>query len=97
MRIKFVFLSFCFIPLLYCADIIFSLQVHPDVRKYMLNAKRTATTVQGLEKQLMSPPVVATTCLSTDQYGYLYLQTIRSNNKSPLVQYFRAECSIIAL
>ena len=43
-------------------------QVHPDVRKYTLGAKRTATTVEGLEKQLMSPPVVATTCLSTDQY-----------------------------
>jgi hypothetical protein len=47
---------------------IFCLQVHPDVRKYTLGARRTATTVEGLERQLMSPPVVATTCLSTDQY-----------------------------
>jgi superfamily I DNA and/or RNA helicase len=43
-------------------------KIHPDVRKYTLGAKRTATTVERLEKQLMSPPVVATTCLSTDQY-----------------------------
>jgi len=50
-----------------CADPIIA-QVHPDVRKYTLNARRTATTVEQLEAQLMSPPVVATTCLSIDQY-----------------------------
>jgi DNA replication ATP-dependent helicase Dna2 len=43
-------------------------QVHPDLWKYTLGAKQKATTVEGLEKQLMLPPVVATTCLSTDQY-----------------------------
>jgi hypothetical protein len=42
-------------------------QVHPDVRKYMLNARRTATTVEQ-EAQFMSPPVVATTCLSIDHW-----------------------------
>ena len=43
-------------------------QVHLDVRKYTLNARRTATMVEQLEAQLMSPPAVATTCLSIDQY-----------------------------
>jgi DNA replication ATP-dependent helicase Dna2 len=57
--------------MLICCVVLLS-QVHPDVRKYTLGAKRTAATVEGLEKQLMSPPVVATTCLSTDQYVDVY-------------------------
>lgn len=78
--------------------------MHPDIRKYTLNAKRTATTVEGLERQLMSPPVVATTCLSTDQYvSHIFhptrLLSSKKNNYCSLnpVHYFRAECSIIAL
>ncbi|KDR70214.1 hypothetical protein GALMADRAFT_76567, partial [Galerina marginata CBS 339.88] len=43
-------------------------KVHPEVRKYTLSARRTPTTVEQLEKQLMDAPVVATTCLSVDQY-----------------------------
>lgn len=42
-------------------------KVHPDVRKYTPNAWRCATTVEQYEKFIMSPPVVATTCLSVDQ------------------------------
>ncbi|KAF8965377.1 AAA domain-containing protein [Flammula alnicola] len=43
-------------------------KVHPDVRKYTLDARRTAMTVEQLEVQVMAPPVVATTCLSIEQY-----------------------------
>ncbi|KAJ3750860.1 DNA replication factor Dna2-domain-containing protein [Lentinula detonsa] len=42
-------------------------KVHPDVRQFTLNDRRRATTVEQLEYQLMSPPVVATTCLSIDE------------------------------
>jgi len=42
-------------------------KVHPDVRRYTLNARKTASTVEALEMQLMAAPVVATTCLSVDQ------------------------------
>lgn len=42
-------------------------KVHPDVRRYTLNARKTASTVEVLEMQLMAAPVVATTCLSVDQ------------------------------
>ena len=47
-------------------------QVHPDVRKYTLESRKRASTVEQLEYQLMSPPVVATTCLSIDQYVFPY-------------------------
>ncbi|KAJ7212100.1 DNA replication factor Dna2-domain-containing protein, partial [Mycena pura] len=39
-------------------------KVHPDVQQFTLAARRTPTTVEQLEHQIMSPPVVATTCLS---------------------------------
>ncbi|KAL4079032.1 Dna2-domain-containing protein [Scleroderma citrinum] len=42
-------------------------KVHPDVRKLTLSARKTATTIEQLENQIMSPPVVATTCLTIDQ------------------------------
>lgn len=42
-------------------------QVHPDIHKYTLSARTDATTVEQLERQVMTPPVVATTCLSVDQ------------------------------
>ncbi|KIM55426.1 hypothetical protein SCLCIDRAFT_17374 [Scleroderma citrinum Foug A] len=42
-------------------------KVHPDVRKFTLSARKAATTIEQLENQLMSPPVVATTCLTIDQ------------------------------
>ncbi|KAJ8085344.1 DNA replication endonuclease-helicase Dna2 [Marasmius tenuissimus] len=42
-------------------------KVHPDVRHLTLSARIPATTVEQLEHQLMTPPVVATTCLSIDQ------------------------------
>ncbi|KAI5999994.1 Dna2-domain-containing protein [Pisolithus albus] len=36
-------------------------KVHPDARKFTLSARKTATTIEQLENQIMSPPVVATT------------------------------------
>ncbi|KAF7298895.1 DNA replication helicase [Mycena indigotica] len=41
-------------------------KVHPDAREFTLEARRTPTTVEQLEHQILSPPVVATTCLSVD-------------------------------
>ncbi|KAI0339345.1 Dna2-domain-containing protein [Trametopsis cervina] len=41
-------------------------KVHPDVHKLTLSALTAATTIEQLENQVMSPPVVATTCLSID-------------------------------
>ncbi|KAK7048375.1 DNA replication helicase [Favolaschia claudopus] len=41
-------------------------KVHPDIREFTLAARKTPTTVEQLEHQIMSPPVVATTCLSVD-------------------------------
>ena len=73
-------------------------QMHPDVRKYTVGARRTATTVVELERQLMSPPVVATTCLSTDQYVDIFFCLSRCPNyKFDPVHYFLAECLITAL
>ena len=46
-------------------------QVHPDARKYTLNARRTATTVEQLEAQSMFPILIATTCLSIDKCATL--------------------------
>ncbi|KAJ7644148.1 Dna2-domain-containing protein [Roridomyces roridus] len=39
-------------------------KVHPEVQEFTLAARRVPTTVEQLEHQIMSPPVVATTCLS---------------------------------
>ncbi|KAH7884747.1 Dna2-domain-containing protein [Phlebopus sp. FC_14] len=36
-------------------------KVQPDIRKFTLSERKTATTIEQLENQLMSPPVVATT------------------------------------
>ncbi|KAL5490161.1 DNA2 [Sanghuangporus weigelae] len=41
-------------------------KVHPDVRGFTLGAQEHAATVEQLEKQLLSSPVVAATALSTD-------------------------------
>ncbi|KAI0946663.1 hypothetical protein AcW1_010068 [Taiwanofungus camphoratus] len=41
-------------------------KIHPDVQKFTLSAQRRATTIEQLEHQVMTPPVVATTCLSID-------------------------------
>ncbi|KAG6893366.1 hypothetical protein C0992_010298, partial [Termitomyces sp. T32_za158] len=41
-------------------------KVHPDVHKFTLASRKQPTTIEQLEHQLMSPPVVATTCLSID-------------------------------
>ncbi|KAK0450380.1 DNA replication factor Dna2-domain-containing protein, partial [Desarmillaria tabescens] len=43
-------------------------KVHPEIRAMTLSAKREPTTVEQLEFQIMTPPVVATTCLSIDKY-----------------------------
>lgn len=44
-------------------------KVHPSVRKFTLKARRVASNIEQLEQQLMTPPVIATTCLSLDQYA----------------------------
>ncbi|EJD05682.1 Dna2-domain-containing protein [Fomitiporia mediterranea MF3/22] len=41
-------------------------KVHPNVQEFTLNAGERATTVEQLEHQLLRPPVVAATALSTD-------------------------------
>ncbi|KAG1804110.1 Dna2-domain-containing protein [Suillus subaureus] len=43
-------------------------KMHPGVRRFTLSERRLPTTVEELENQVISPPVVATTCLSIDQY-----------------------------
>ncbi|KAG1727676.1 Dna2-domain-containing protein [Suillus paluster] len=43
-------------------------KVHPSVRKFTLSGRRLPTTVEELENQVITPPVVATTCLTIDQY-----------------------------
>lgn len=44
-----------------------SAQVHPEIHQYTLAARKTAYTIEQLENQVMTPPVVATTCLTIDQ------------------------------
>ncbi|CDO74222.1 hypothetical protein BN946_scf184721.g1 [Trametes cinnabarina] len=41
-------------------------KIHPAIQKHTLAAKPLAKTIEQLEQQVMSPPVVATTCLSID-------------------------------
>lgn len=41
-------------------------KIHPDVHKFTLAHRKTPTTIEQLQQQLMAPPVVATTCLSVD-------------------------------
>ena len=49
-------------------------KMHPEVRKYTVGGSggqgtaRQPHTVEEMERQLLEPPVVATTCLSIDQY-----------------------------
>ncbi|KAM6495129.1 Dna2 domain containing protein [Amanita muscaria] len=43
-------------------------KVHPQLRKYTLAARTKAQTIEQLKGQLMTPPVVATTCLSIEHY-----------------------------
>ncbi|KAI0718426.1 Dna2-domain-containing protein [Cerioporus squamosus] len=42
-------------------------KIHPAAQKYTLAARPLAKNIEQLEHQVMSPPVVATTCLSVDQ------------------------------
>ncbi|KZT00075.1 Dna2-domain-containing protein [Laetiporus sulphureus 93-53] len=42
-------------------------KIHSDVHDFTLSRRRTATSLEQLEHQIMAPPVVATTCLSIDQ------------------------------
>ncbi|KAI0368547.1 Dna2-domain-containing protein [Pilatotrama ljubarskyi] len=42
-------------------------KIHPAIQKHTLAARPLAKTIEQLEQQVMSPPVVATTCLSIDQ------------------------------
>ncbi|CAE6383406.1 unnamed protein product [Rhizoctonia solani] len=41
-------------------------KVHIEARKFALGAKEMPETLEALERQLLRPPVVATTCLSID-------------------------------
>ncbi|KAH7338153.1 AAA domain-containing protein [Rhizoctonia solani] len=41
-------------------------KIHMEARKFALGAKETPETLEALERQLLRPPVVATTCLSID-------------------------------
>ncbi|KAG1898951.1 Dna2-domain-containing protein [Suillus fuscotomentosus] len=43
-------------------------KVHPGARRFTLAERRLPTTVEELENQIIEPPVVATTCLTIDQY-----------------------------
>ncbi|KAK0199920.1 DNA replication factor Dna2-domain-containing protein [Desarmillaria ectypa] len=43
-------------------------KVHPEIRSMTLSSKREPTTIEQLEFQIITPPVVATTCLSIDKY-----------------------------
>jgi hypothetical protein len=45
----------------------FAPQVHPDVRHLTLEAFADPSSLSQLEDTLMSPQIVATTCLSIDQ------------------------------
>ncbi|KAI0763927.1 Dna2-domain-containing protein [Trametes elegans] len=42
-------------------------KIHPAILKHTLSARPLAQTIEQFEQQVMSPPVVATTCLSIDQ------------------------------
>lgn len=42
-------------------------QIHPKVHQFTMAAKNPAHSIQQLEQQFMTPPVVATTCLALDQ------------------------------
>ncbi|KAJ3553389.1 hypothetical protein NM688_g3640 [Phlebia brevispora] len=46
-------------------------KIHPKIHDLTLSARRTATTVEQLEQQVMTPPVIATTCLSIDHPLFL--------------------------
>jgi DNA replication ATP-dependent helicase Dna2 len=61
-------------------------QVHPDVRQLTLDAMGPSASTADLEARLMSPPVVATTCLAVNQC--VHLSTMCSNS-SPL--FFRRQ------
>lgn len=52
--------------------------MHRDVRHFTLSAAEPAVTVEQLEKQLLRPPVVATTSLSTDQYVSVETSTLKA-------------------
>ncbi|GLB41287.1 putative DNA replication factor Dna2 [Lyophyllum shimeji] len=41
-------------------------KIRPDVHRFTLAKRKTPTTIEQLKHQLMTPPVVATTCLSID-------------------------------
>ncbi|KAF9559099.1 hypothetical protein CPC08DRAFT_532402 [Agrocybe pediades] len=49
-------------------------KVHPEVRKYTVQGGgKQPETVDEMERQVLLPPVVATTCLSIDQYVLSYV------------------------
>ncbi|PCH37109.1 hypothetical protein WOLCODRAFT_83460, partial [Wolfiporia cocos MD-104 SS10] len=42
-------------------------KIHKGVHEFTLSSRRVGRNLEDLEQQMMSPPVVATTCLSIDQ------------------------------
>jgi len=58
-------------------------QVHPDVRHLTLEAMGPSASADQLEARLMSPPVVATTCLSVNQW--VKLHSPPANPQPPLL------------
>lgn len=44
-------------------------KIHLEARKFSLAAKDPPETLEALERMLLRPPVVATTCLSIEQYA----------------------------
>jgi hypothetical protein len=55
-----------------------SFQIHLEARKFSLASKDLPENLEALERQLLRPPVVATTCLSIEQYVSFFLVTGRS-------------------
>ncbi|KAH8096830.1 Dna2-domain-containing protein [Cristinia sonorae] len=52
-------------------------KIHPEVHGFTLAARQPAASVEQLEQQIMSPAVVATTCLAIDQKGGLDVSLFR--------------------
>lgn len=46
-------------------------KIHPEARRFTLADRRTPTTIEQLEHLIMTPPVIATTCLSIDHPLFL--------------------------
>jgi hypothetical protein len=66
-----------------------------EARKFALGAKEIPETLEALERQLLRPPVVATTCLSIEQCVF-HIGPKRMLNVVLLAPYSQGVRSIIA-